>query len=513
MATSQQIDPSDYIEPEADADAVWRQNYSTLAEHADKSLRSDGRPGEWRASTQDLTIASLGANRKEKPGGEVSARVLFDGTNGIAVNSRTRIRDQERAAIAADSKRSMREKASRGLRTLALTADVSEAHRQVPIAKRNWHLLGCRVVDGGTVYVTLWGPSASPRPLTACRGSHPPSGASPSTSLGIEPSRGTCSLPTTSFWNQQASLVVPRSSSFSHCVRCQAWSKTAGGDIVTWVGFELLHRSFQVGISARRAEWFSRWTRDTVSADHTHIGKFEEGFGRVVYVVGAPIPRSAVQVHVNPSSELRAPCPRLCFLYSPVSRPADTGIEALQLRCRAPSDGVSTPDGRAGPSISTWFSLEVLEEDWPWIFKKGNTPSLAISTLEALAVLMALKLFHGNQSAQHRTRILVCPTWTDNRGNGAALNRQMTTKFLASAVIMELAAFMKKELFKAQVARSPRSGNTEADALANGVHEGFDSILRLDIDPSSLPRLGDPSGGAEDGRARGSRGPEHSHKR
>ena len=59
------------------------------------------------------------------------------------------------------------------------------------------------------------------------------------------------------------------------------------GDIVTWVGIELLHRSFQVGISARRAEWFSRWTRDTASADHIHMGKFEEGLGRVMYVVGA----------------------------------------------------------------------------------------------------------------------------------------------------------------------------------------------------------------------------------
>ena len=56
----------------------------------------------------NFTIAPLGANRKDKPGGVVSARVLFDGTNFIAVNSRTRIRDQERAPIAADLTRSMR---------------------------------------------------------------------------------------------------------------------------------------------------------------------------------------------------------------------------------------------------------------------------------------------------------------------------------------------------------------------------------------------------------------------
>ena len=59
----------------------------------------------------DLVIASLGAQRKVKQGGKVSARVLFDGTHGLCVNTRTRLRDQERAPIAEDLKRSMREKA------------------------------------------------------------------------------------------------------------------------------------------------------------------------------------------------------------------------------------------------------------------------------------------------------------------------------------------------------------------------------------------------------------------
>ena len=98
-------------------------------------------------------IASLGANRKDKPNGEISARVLFDGTNGLQVNTRTRLRDQERSPIAADLKRAMREKATLGVRTFALTADVKEAHRQVPIHPRDWHLLGCRVEAGTDVYI------------------------------------------------------------------------------------------------------------------------------------------------------------------------------------------------------------------------------------------------------------------------------------------------------------------------------------------------------------------------
>ena len=47
-----------------------------------------------------LVISSLGANRKEKPGGQITARVLVDGTNGLEVNKRTRVRDQSRISAA-----------------------------------------------------------------------------------------------------------------------------------------------------------------------------------------------------------------------------------------------------------------------------------------------------------------------------------------------------------------------------------------------------------------------------
>ena len=40
-----------------------------------------------RALFPDLVVASLGAQRKDKPNGAVSARVLFDGTHGLAVNT------------------------------------------------------------------------------------------------------------------------------------------------------------------------------------------------------------------------------------------------------------------------------------------------------------------------------------------------------------------------------------------------------------------------------------------
>ena len=77
----------------------------------------------------DLVVASLGAQREEKPGGKIATHVLFDGIHGLSVNSRWSVRDQERAPIAADLKRTMREKAMCDELTFALTADVTEAHR------------------------------------------------------------------------------------------------------------------------------------------------------------------------------------------------------------------------------------------------------------------------------------------------------------------------------------------------------------------------------------------------
>ena len=46
----------------------------------------------------------------------------------------------------------MREKPQQGQPTFALTADVSEAHRQIPIHPSGGRFLGCQVSKGSTVY-------------------------------------------------------------------------------------------------------------------------------------------------------------------------------------------------------------------------------------------------------------------------------------------------------------------------------------------------------------------------
>ena len=65
------------------------------------------------------------------------------------------------------------------------------------------------------------------------------------------------------------------------------WSKTAGGDSLVLVGFEILLRSYSLGLSQRRAEWFVKWTTHVATARTIHMAAFEEGLGRIMFVVGA----------------------------------------------------------------------------------------------------------------------------------------------------------------------------------------------------------------------------------
>ena len=96
---TEQSDPRNYLE-QVNTVSMWRTNYASLDAFSDKVLavlEDQTTRGQVIKMTErdarqrypDLVVASLGAQRKDKPGGAVSARVLFDGTHGITVNTRT----------------------------------------------------------------------------------------------------------------------------------------------------------------------------------------------------------------------------------------------------------------------------------------------------------------------------------------------------------------------------------------------------------------------------------------
>ena len=214
---------------------------------------------EARGRFPDLVVASLGAVRKDKSGGVVTARVLFDGTNGIYVNRRTRIRDQKRSPIAADLKRLMREHSRTGRRTFALTADVAEA--QVPIHPQDWHVIGCQVKPGEAVNVHTVGTFGVA--YASYYGSRVAGAIGCVTQYSAGSKADTWHVLVADDFHLEAGGPEHRPALLAFTVVCVvagvplSWLKTAG-DVVTWVGFELLHNSYQLGISQRRVAWFNK---------------------------------------------------------------------------------------------------------------------------------------------------------------------------------------------------------------------------------------------------------------
>ena len=92
-----------------------------------------------------------------------------------------------------------------------------------------------------------------------------------------------------------------------------------------------------------------------------------------------------------------------------------------------------------------------------------------------------LKLKYEQEGLEESKKIIVVPSITDKRGNGAALNKLMSTKFPSSAVLMELAVFRKRRRIRTIVEWASREFNRESDNLANGITEGLNPALKMMI--------------------------------
>ena len=80
---------------------------------------------------------------------------------------------------------------------------------------------------------------------------------------------------------------------------------------------------------------------------------------------------------------------------------------------------------------------EIRQEDFPCVFKRDGKAARVIATLEALAMLLAIRAFFPNAQEAKRTKLVVIPSYTDNRGNGTLLNKLMSSKYPLPALLME----------------------------------------------------------------------------
>ena len=149
------------------------------------------------------------------------------------------------------------------------------------------------------------------------------------------------------------------------------------------------------------------------------------------------------------------------------------------------------PTRGADGTISVWDSLgspwRLQSTTSPGYSKRGDKPSLIISTFEALAVFIALILRYGRTEKKAHTKVMVVPSITDNRGNGSALNKLMSTRFPSSALLTELSTYMKNRGLRTIVEWAPREFNRESDSLANGHTEEFMKVKPGELTWEVLP--------------------------
>ena len=66
-----------------------------------------------------------------------------------------------------------------------------------------------------------------------------------------------------------------------------AWHKFKGGFEVAWIGFWADLTTWQVGLSAQRADWVIRWLEDLMQAQEVSPRRVAEGLGRLGFAVTA----------------------------------------------------------------------------------------------------------------------------------------------------------------------------------------------------------------------------------
>ena len=126
-------------------------------------------------------------------------------------------------------------------RTFALTADVKETHRQVPTDSLDWHYLGAQIQPGGIVCINTVGTFCI---ALACYCWSRVASALGRLSQYIS-GHGAHTLLVADDFRLEAGGVGYREAFIVFFVLSQAswvplsWHKTAGGDTVAWVGFEL----------------------------------------------------------------------------------------------------------------------------------------------------------------------------------------------------------------------------------------------------------------------------------
>ena len=198
-----------------------------------------------------------------------------------------------------------------------------------------------------------------------------------------------------------------------------------------------------------------KWARDTAPADVFHVRSFEEASGRLVYAT------SALELHrpflaplcsstsSSPTDAMRAVPPSVAFFLRLIARSvererhsqyaATSREEELAPRVDAQASDLRTRVGGwllviGGGWSSRSFGLAVVCGRGPRglrVFSREGKASRMIATLEALAMLLAVRCKVGEDSSLDR------PVLHRYLGSGALLNKLIIREYNLSALLME----------------------------------------------------------------------------
>ncbi len=283
-------------------DGVWRDNYLSvrthaslierqLDEHVGRGLAFTLTPEAARRRYPNLTVVSLGAVAKlETPTEPEDLRLVMDGTHGVALNSHTKPRDQDRCPTASDVKRVQREQGNTNP-AYGLAVDVREAHRLPPVHEDDWRHLACRAHPGGNIYIYkygVFGYAASAYWWSRLGGAIvrlvirlAPRAAELWMLMMADDIKVESTSRSPRLWVLWAIILlrilgVPLS-----------WHKVQGGREIAWIGYAVNLRTLSLGISASRANWVCDWMNRVSRDGKVNINELRSVVGRLAFVAGA----------------------------------------------------------------------------------------------------------------------------------------------------------------------------------------------------------------------------------
>ena len=277
--------------------------------------------------------------------------------------------------------------------------------------------------------------------------------------------------------------------------------KFHGGMQLDYIGYYLDCATFAVGISFRRAVWVQGFVQNLDENKGTLMSDFASFLGRLSFACQllhflkpflgplyawsaagsgfgyAPLPlmiiltlryiaEKVVRFHALPVAPLASKPKREKFR-------TDAKAEG-QVVCVG---GWETSKGE-DTQKARWFSVPLDRENAPWAFSKGK-PFKVIAALELFATFVGYIIFKDTDT--EADSVVTLSAGTDNKSNGFALDKLMSTKYPLGLVLMEFSEALSVRKDALQLNWRPREENQPADDLTNSDFSKFDPTLRIPV--------------------------------